>query len=493
MRVGPWLAWSLLLVALGGASADEGHLVGSWLHKDEYQQTFFHFHEDGSYRSEFWVAGVVAETHGTFKWRDGFLILTARGGVVDRYSCQWDGEYVTIAGGPYHPPALFRRWVETVASANPDIGTLFVGKWLMEDEFQTMTLVFRPDGRFLRRTRVAGTVTNTVGKYEARGHQLFLRPIGAVDEVWTTVHHNDELNLHNGMVSFSLRQIPGSDHAARNDANPTTAEHLVGQWLWDNDHVRVAYWLGADGKYRADYKGIALPIREEGTWRLDQKELTLEPRFEPKQQWSILREGKERIFYSSTGEPRVLKHVDNEESPQGATEAEEKALDKTWRERLPVSAMGRQPAHVAVGEVPADPALAKVFPKARVFTRPVVYLRWGRTSYWVRSRAEAGPLRSSMQWHFLPTGRVFVRVSHCQGTETIPHHRDFWGAFYLGQVDTQSFWGRYHIEEDERVVIELDTGEKRTLQLEKGRRSLVSDKAAYLNVDWQTELSRQLR
>jgi len=58
------------------------------------------------------------------------------------------------------------------------------------------------------------------------------------------------------------------------------------------------------------------------------------------------------------------------------------------------------------------------------------------------------------QWWFLPNGRVYVRIG-------------------------REFWGRYTIENDFRVRTEFDHGEKITVYLINGRKSLLWGQTVY--------------
>jgi hypothetical protein len=134
---------------------------------------------------------------------------------------------------------------------------------------------------------------------------------------------------------------------------------------------------------------------------------------------------------------------------------------KKKTEERPIALMDKQPAPLAAVDAdygfPTDPKHGHIFPKPVVFTAPHVYLRINALRKYIDPLTKKVHNSHSYRW-FLPTGRYYVRFVNEQVTEG---------------------WGRYTIDEKDRIQLESDKGEKITLYLAWGREHLIWDGSVY--------------
>jgi hypothetical protein len=151
---------------------------------------------------------------------------------------------------------------------------------------------------------------------------------------------------------------------------------------------------------------------------------------------------------------------------------------KKLAEEWPSAVMDKQPAPLAAEPgkygFPADPKHASTFPKPVVFTQTNLFV--GRlfvdTFYVDRKTGETH--FSYQYWWFYPTGRFYTRIIRYEGVERVKgKEKDFsisW--FYLDSQQILYDWGRYTIDEKDRIQLESDRGDKVTLHLTHGRQHL---------------------
>lgn len=156
------------------------------------------------------------------------------------------------------------------------------------------------------------------------------------------------------------------------------------------------------------------------------------------------------------------------------------AEDRQWCARLRIARMESQPAHVAVGEIPSDPNVSRVYNRPIIFASTDLYVWLSSSTYTLEGYGDG--YRNSQKFYFLPTGRFFYKSTTYEG-QTTP----------AGNV--VAYWGRYRFtnEDGDEMEIETDAGESQTFQFRYGRRNLIFGSTTYGQVDWENEaLRRQL-
>jgi hypothetical protein len=132
-------------------------------------------------------------------------------------------------------------------------------------------------------------------------------------------------------------------------------------------------------------------------------------------------------------------------------------------DQRPVARMEKQPpAYPAVDtgdfSLPTDPKHDHTFDRPTVFTNIQAFYRF---SPWETYFDRSGNAHHSQQyWVFLPTGRAYYRSVLCFGSRP---YRDsyqsdtFFKKYYLDSETVFEFWGRYHVDDQDRIHVELDT------------------------------------
>jgi hypothetical protein len=150
---------------------------------------------------------------------------------------------------------------------------------------------------------------------------------------------------------------------------------------------------------------------------------------------------------------------------------------KKLSDEVPFALMDKQPApQPAINAkygFPADPKHPHIFPKAQVFTQSHVFSkRWGLDSYVDRNNGEVH--ENLTYWWFLPTGRFFTRSIRCLGSERVKgtENQIIVSSYYLEGRQLHEDWGRYTIDDKDRIQMETDKGEKITMHLTYGRRQI---------------------
>ena len=81
---------------------------------------------------------------------------------------------------------------------------------------------------------------------------------------------------------------------------------------------------------------------------------------------------------------------------------------------------------------------------------------------------------SYQYWWFFPTGRFYTRNVRCLGTERVKGKEKeiIVSWYYLETMQIHEGWGRYTIDDRDRIQMETDKGEKITMHLTYGRGQL---------------------
>jgi hypothetical protein len=188
---------------------------------------------------------------------------------------------------------------------------------------------------------------------------------------------------------------------------------------------------------------------------------------------------------------RVLPgYLDRQGDAKNPSAAERWALDlyrtlyKKKADERPTARMDKQPpAHAAMNVdfgFPADPKHGNIFDHPVVFTSSQVYMRHPDGNTYV-SRDTGATHHSHSYWWFFPTGRYYVRFVRCLGSVRVPgHEKDvLWSTYYLESEQVSDFWGRYAVDEKDRMHLESDKGEKLTTYLAWGRDHMVWQAAVW--------------
>jgi len=276
-------------------------------------------------------------------------------------------------------------------------------------------------------------------------------------------------------------------HPCRAQAAP---ERLVGIWVFRDMFQTVELWFLADGRYSATTRVGDAAVPESGRYEVRGTKLTLAPQGAGPVTYDFALAGSRLTLSGGNyAAPQTFEKVPGSEAKVAGearrADAGKAREDAEWRARIKVAPIGRRPAHIPVGEVPADPNSGHVFKTPTVFTEQNLYLRL--TPYKLRlSDGTASDVFNSWKWYFLPTGRVFVRSEQFR-----PGGR-YDSARPRGEVKT--FWGAYRIEpgaEVDKVYVETDQGEKVEMEFRDGRRNLYWGNEVYGHVEWEREALRR--
>ena len=177
------------------------------------------------------------------------------------------------------------------------------------------------------------------------------------------------------------------------------------------------------------------------------------------------------------------KYLDRQGDPKMTSATERWMLEsyqsvyKKLADERPSALMDKQPAASAPqdGEVgfPADPKHPNIFPKAVVFTSAHLFARrWGLQSYKDRNTGETHS--NLMYWWFFPSGRCYMRDIYCLGSTKVKgmEKEILAPTYYLEGTYVHEGWGRYTIDDKDRIQMETDKGEKITMHLVYGRQQV---------------------
>ena len=273
-------------------------------------------------------------------------------------------------------------------------------------------------------------------------------------------------------------------------------DDITGRWVYKTELLTVTSVFVADGRYFAEIKVGENAVPQRGRYSLKDGKITIDP------------QGEERVVYPYryTGDAleittpdlgkmtykrvNTAKEIAAEIKEADAIRAKE---DAEWRKKFDAAVMTKQPPHVAAGDVPADKNVEKVFDAPTVFAKQQLYVRNGREEYVYANGNPPGKFKTHFNWHFLPTGRVYVDSMSYTGAVAVPKNQQGpFGTFYVsGKTEVKKF-GKYKIEKDDALVIEMDDGEKVDAKFIDGRRNMVWGKAVYGNVVWELEALKRL-
>jgi hypothetical protein len=176
-------------------------------------------------------------------------------------------------------------------------------------------------------------------------------------------------------------------------------------------------------------------------------------------------------------------YLDRQGDPKQTSAAERwmlesyRSLYKKLADEVATARMDKQPAaHAAApGDhgFPDDPKHSNIFLNSVVFTQSHVFFRhWGVDFYVDRV---TGKSHTSYQyWWFFPTGRFYTRNIRCLGSQRVKGTEDqiIVSSYYLEERQVTDNWGRYTIDDKDRIQMQTDKGEKITMHLTYGRKQL---------------------
>ncbi|MCE9565776.1 MAG: hypothetical protein K8U57_27440 [Planctomycetes bacterium] len=273
-------------------------------------------------------------------------------------------------------------------------------------------------------------------------------------------------------------------------------DELAGRWVYKTELLTVTTVFLADGRYFAEIKVGDNPVPQRGRYSIKGGKVTIEPQGEPTVVYPyVYADDTLEITTPELGKMtyrrvNTAKEIAAEAAKADAAKAKE---DDEWRAKFEVTVMTKQPPHVAVGDVPADKNVEKVFDKPTVFAKQQLYLHNGLTEFVYANGNPPGKFKTYFNWHFLPTGRVYVDATTYTGAVALPKNQQGpWGTYYVsGKTETKKF-GRYKVGKDEALIIEMDDGEMVEAKFIDGRRNMVWGKSTYGNVVWELEALKRL-
>jgi hypothetical protein len=265
---------------------------------------------------------------------------------------------------------------------------------------------------------------------------------------------------------------------------------LAGRWVHKTEFLTVTSTLLPDGRYFSETRVGDVVVPERGKYAVKDGVVTLAPIGGEAAALPFALDGDTLVVTGPGGLKMAYKRVATAAEVAAEAKKADAAKDKedaAWRERFPVAAMKAQPKHVAVGAVPDDKNVKQVFETPDVFASPQLYFREGNQEFVFERGAPPGRFKTYFNWHFLPTGRVYVDATSYTGGVEVPRAlRGPLPTYYAtGKTESKKF-GKYKIDHDE-VAIEMDDGEKVRVSLIDGRRNLLWGDTVYGNVVWERE------
>jgi hypothetical protein len=273
-------------------------------------------------------------------------------------------------------------------------------------------------------------------------------------------------------------------------------DDLAGRWVCQTEFLKVTTLILPDGRYFAEIKVGETVVPQRGQYSIKDGKITFDPQGEKAVTYPYRYTGDTlevttlelgKMTYKRVN---TAKEVIAEAAKADAVKAKE---DDEWRKKFEIAVMTKQPPHVAVGAVPEDKNVEKIFDKPTVFAKQQLYLRVNQVEYVYRDNNPPGTFKTYFHWHFLSTGRVFVDATTYTGAVAVPKNQQGpFGTYYVsGKTEVKKF-GRYKIEKDETITIEMDDGEKAEVKLIDGRRNMTWGKTVYGNVYWELEALKRL-
>jgi hypothetical protein len=195
-------------------------------------------------------------------------------------------------------------------------------------------------------------------------------------------------------------------------------------------------------------------------------------------EWETVSKKGDKFSYRAKLLP---KYLDRQGDPKKTSGTErwvltgyQSAYKKLAAER-PIARMDKQlaaaaPLDAEVG-FPADPKHPKIFARAVVFTSSQLFTRrWGLVSY--KDRTTGKTHSRITYWWFFPSGRFYTRNIFCWGSTQVKGTSILAPTYYLEGRKIDDGWGRYTIDDRDRIQMETDKGEKITMHLTYGRGQL---------------------
>jgi hypothetical protein len=175
-------------------------------------------------------------------------------------------------------------------------------------------------------------------------------------------------------------------------------------------------------------------------------------------------------------------YLDREGDPKKTSAAERWMMEgyrtvyKKKADGFPIARMDKQPAPLQAMPLdngfPDDPKHENIFPKPVIFTGPHLFSAISGTDSYV-DRKTGELLYRTTYWWFFPTGRFYFQNVHCLGTERVKGTElNLFKTYYLDSKRVTKSWGRYTIDDKDRLQMETDEGEKIAMHLTYGRRQL---------------------
>jgi hypothetical protein len=197
-------------------------------------------------------------------------------------------------------------------------------------------------------------------------------------------------------------------------------------------------------------------------------------------EWKTVSKKGDKFSYRAKLLP---KYLDRQGDPKKTSATERWMLEsyqsayKKLADKRPSALMDKQPAAsaplVAEGGFPADPKHPNIFPRAVVFTSSQLFARrWGLTSY--KDRRTGQTHSNVTYWWFFPSGRFYTRNIRCLGSTKVKgmEKEILAPTYYLEGRTIDESWGRYTIDDRDRLQMETDKGEKITMHLTYGRQQV---------------------
>ncbi|MCC6233580.1 MAG: hypothetical protein IT580_13100, partial [Verrucomicrobiales bacterium] len=438
-----------------------------------------------------------AETTREYDYYDGELQLIDTGSI---------SQSVTLARKRAGSEEAVLAKVREAAAVRQQEGW-HVGIWEVHDPSGWMEFTFRPDGRYLGKSGVNGVPSRVErGEYFLSADQVTLAPYsgqGAARGFEWDLYDGEWFLIGDALRMVVARKIVGSETGViEKTLHPVALlgerGTILGRWTADLPGQSTELVFRPDGEFRLSRCAGDRVSRDYGLYRVDMEARTLvsDSRFLPVQQLGLDFYGDTLTLYGGTlGAPSTytvnLGTVDAAIEASLAADAEEALVDAQWLARLPVGPRDPEVVHVPVGTIPADPRPGQVFADATVLTQ---YQGYQRLSLGVVYFNELGTIRSvsvvnSVQWHFLPTGRVLVRfTNHRAGAfypTTIAEVTENWGAYRVEPKPTER--DILHRYADYGLSLETDLGEAMAMTLEDGGRYLFLGKAYSTLSAWSAE------
>jgi hypothetical protein len=197
-------------------------------------------------------------------------------------------------------------------------------------------------------------------------------------------------------------------------------------------------------------------------------------------EWESASKKGDKVSYRAKLLP---KYLDRQGDPKNTSASERWVLEsyqsvyKKLADERPSALMDKQPAASAPldgeGGFPADPKHPNIFPRAVIFTSPQLFThRYGLQGY--KDRKTGQTHTNIMYWWFFPSGRCFMRSIYCIGSTKVKETETeiLAPTYYLEGKNIDDIWGRYAIDDKDRIQVETDKGEKITMHLAFGRQQV---------------------